>query len=173
MTYNLVYHCKAQLDWGTWSSWLAYFKANTASNANPNQLTAAQQNSVDLTSYMVAAESKFDIPETKANWFHDFVVNMDPHGRLIEDSVESESPVVGVVYAYIQPINGWRLASQLMVLVEEAFKTVFFFSSNYYYYNLSYSFFKLCTTFFVMVDHVAKLNMIVPTPSWNRYRTNQ
>ena len=122
------------------------------------------------------AESNFDdIPETKASWsFHDFVVNMDPHGRLIEDSVESESPVVGaVVYAYVQPINGWRLASQIMVLVEEAFKSVFFFSSNYYYYNLSYSFFKLCTTLFVMVDHVAKLNMIVPTPSWNRYRTNQ
>jgi len=183
MVYNLIFHCKMQLDWGTWSKWLAYFKANIASNENPLTLTGdtlADETAatIELNNY-IEAPAKFEqVEQTKAEWFHELLVNMDPHGRVLLDESESlPMPVVGAtasqsIYAYIPPVNGWRLASQIMVLIEEAVKVVYFFGSNYYYYNLSNSFFKLCTTLFVMVDHVARIGIIIPTPSWNRYRTN-
>jgi hypothetical protein len=106
---------------------------------------------------------------------------MDPEGSLYDDesAEQLEHPVVGAAAAtttdinsWARPINGWRLASQIVVIMEESFKTVYFFSSNFYYYNLAKSFFKLITTVFTMIDHVGRLNIIVPTPAWNRYRTN-
>jgi hypothetical protein len=103
---------------------------------------------------------------------------MDPEGTLYDDESADllEHPVVGAtattMSSYARPINGLRMVTQIMVIIEEFLKTMYFFSSNFYYYNLGKSFFKLLTTVFVMIDHVGMLNAIVPTPAWNRYRTN-
>ena len=43
---------------------------------------------------------------------------------------------------------------------------------NYFYYLVAKSFARHITIFFVMVDHIFQLNMIVPTAPWNLYRTN-
>jgi len=173
-TYNLLAQCKSQLDWGVWSGWAAKFKKNSAASENP---FSTEQ------SFMMEAAPFDDDASLEGNWLHDFMTNMDPHGNLFDEeaaAMEQSHPVVGAtVYyhsleltSYKAPINGWRLTAQLMSIVEEAVKTVYFFSSNFYYYNLGKSFFKLMSTIFTMIDHVFMLNIITPIPVWNRYRTN-
>ena len=173
--YNMLYQCKDQLDWGVFSGWAKKFGKNAAASENPV--------SDEFSSFMMKAESQVsDFAETKeGQWLHNILVSLDPEGTLFDEEAEAQAqatPVVGaaastfVVPAYSQPIDGWRLAMQILILVEEIVKTVYFYSSNFYYYNLSKSFFKLISNLFVMIDHVAMTNVIVPTPAWNRYRTN-
>lgn len=114
------------------------------------------------------------LPEPKEHWFFELLSRMDPDGNLYDevDPSLSESPIVGAVIAYQQPINGLRLFMQIHTIIAEFARIWIYWASNYYYYNLSKAFFKLCTVLFVMIDHVGQLNIIVPTPVWNRYRTN-
>lgn len=169
--YNMFVQCKSQLDWGVFSGWAKYFSKSSSSQENP------LADDGEFSSFMMEAPgSQFEgAAETKGNWLHEMMISLDPEGVLIEEADAQEHPVVGAAAAitsYAQPVNGWRLASQIMILIEESVKTVHFYSSNFYYYGLAKAFFKLVTNVFVMIDHIFRLNIIVPTPAWNRYRTN-
>ena len=112
----LVYNCKAQLDWSTWSLWLTFFRIGQASSENPPSVGAANP-ADEFGPIMKEASSKTDLQETdESNWFHNLMVRLDPDGPIMVDSDLPEEPIVGnestlgSVYAYVAPVDGWRLA---------------------------------------------------------------
>ena len=101
---------------------------------------------------------------------------LDPMGDFKPLTEEmSGSPIVGagaVVVPYLAPIDGLRLTTQIVGILYEAVMFFRLYGSNYYYYGYMKSFSRCVTLFWVMMDSVGQLNLISPTPTWNRYRTN-
>lgn len=184
----MISNCKSALDFATWSNWLVFFRLGTASSTAPEDQTAPIPDSsvnvgVDLTTYMMKADAKLNNSETKeSNWWNE-LAELDPINPTLYNQEDHDfsayAPLVGQsnsaltsIYPYIAPINGWRLAFQLVSMASDLGKVIMFYNSNFYYYNLARHFCKLFTTLFVMIDHVGRLGVIVPTPVYNRYRNN-
>ena len=101
--------------------------------------------------------------------------DLDPMSDFKPQHIVSASPVVGAGYelkAYLPPLDGMRLTIQIVGILYEAVQFYRLIESNYYYYGYMKSFTRCMTLFWVMMDNVGQLNLITPTPSWNRYRTN-
>jgi len=80
-TIDLLTHCKAALDFATWSNWLVFFRLGTASSENPT--VGAEE----FTTYMMDADTKLnDLQETKeSNWLYDLAADLDPINMTLFD----------------------------------------------------------------------------------------
>lgn len=167
MTAELIVNCKAQLDWSTFFSWSKYFKKNAAADGN------------DFSSFLMVADGAKGETESKEDWLYELFLDVDPHAPVIENELNGAHPIVGAaaaataaIPAYIQPVNAARLVIQVLDMAYEIVNVLRLMSANYYYYYIGKSFARHVSMFFVLVDHIFQLNIIVPTAPWNRYRTN-